>query len=110
MSVLVGKSAEDNNVLTFKLASLRDFWMHVSGESGSHVVVRNPDDLSSLPRETLRYAAALAARYSKSSRGGKVTVHVARAGDVRRPRGEAPGKVLLKKYKSVKVEPLREDE
>ena len=65
MEILVGRSASDNDVLTFKIAAQKDFWMHVAGESGSHVVVRNPDGLDALPRETLRYAAALAAGYSK---------------------------------------------
>ena len=56
MVVLVGKSAADNDILTFKVAAQKDFWMHVAGESGSHVVVRNPENLDTLPRETLRYA------------------------------------------------------
>jgi len=105
MTVLVGKSAADNDVLTFKVAAQNDFWMHVSGESGSHVVVRNPENLESLPRETLRYAASLAARYSKAKSAKKVTVHVARRKDVQKLRGLAAGKVVLKRYKSVKVEP-----
>jgi predicted ribosome quality control (RQC) complex YloA/Tae2 family protein len=105
MVVLVGKSAADNDTLTFKVAAQTDFWMHVAGESGSHVVVRNPKNLESLPRETLRYAASLAARYSKAKNAKRVTVHVARRKDVQKPRGLAAGKVVLKRYKSVKVEP-----
>jgi len=105
MTVLVGKSAADNDALTFKVAAQKDFWMHVAGESGSHVVVRNPDNLESLPRETLRYAASLAARYSKAKNAKRVTVHVARRKDVQKPQGLRAGKVVLKRYKSVKVEP-----
>ncbi len=105
MVVLVGKSAADNDVLTFKVAAQNDFWMHVAGESGSHVVVRNPENLDTLPRETLRYAASLAARYSKAKNAKKVTVHVSRRKDVQKPRGMPAGKVLLKRFKSVKVEP-----
>jgi len=105
MVVLVGKSAADNDTLTFKVAAQTDFWMHVAGESGSHVVVLNPENLESLPRETLRYAASLAARYSKAKNAKRVTVHVARRKDLQKPRGLPAGKVLLKRYKSVKVEP-----
>lgn len=105
MVVLVGKSAADNDVLTFKVAAQKDFWMHVAGESGSHVVVRNPDNLDALPRDTLRFAAALAGKYSKAKNAKKVTVHVARRKDVQKPRGMPAGKVILKRYKSVKVEP-----
>ena len=103
MDVLVGKSARDNDVLTFHVASQRDFWLHVAGSPGSHVVVRNPDGLESLPRDTLKFAAALAARHSKMKAGGTVTVHVARVKDVGKSRGAPPGQVTLRRYKSVKV-------
>lgn len=107
MIVLVGRTASDNDVLSLKLAAPGDFWFHVAGESGSHVVVRNPDKLDALPRETRRFAAALAAGYSKARRGGKVAVHMARARDVSKPRGLAPGKVRLKRFSSVHAQPLR---
>ena len=109
MIVLVGRTARDNDVLSLKLAAPRDFWFHVAGESGSHVVVRNPDKLDALPRETKRFAAALAAGYSKARRGGKVAVHMARAGDVSTSRGLAPGKVHLRRFTTVHAQPLRLD-
>src|SRR4029079_3720502 len=74
LTVLVGRTAEDNDILTFKLGAPRDFWLHVAGESGSHVVVRNPEGLDRLPRDTERFAAALAAGYSKARNGGRVAV------------------------------------
>jgi predicted ribosome quality control (RQC) complex YloA/Tae2 family protein len=106
-TVLVGRTAEDNDVLTFKLASPKDFWLHVASESGSHVVVRNPDGLDRLPRETLRFAAALAAGYSRAARAGRVAVHVARRAEVQKPRGFPPGKVTLARFTSVQVLPNR---
>jgi predicted ribosome quality control (RQC) complex YloA/Tae2 family protein len=108
--VLVGRTAEDNDILSLKLASPKDFWFHVAAESGSHVVVRNPEGLEALPRETLRFAASLAAGYSRGRRGGRVAVHVARAGDVSKPRGLPPGKVTLGRYRTVQVAPSRGDE
>ncbi len=110
MTVLVGRTARDNDVLSLKLAAPRDFWFHVAGESGSHVVVRNPDKLDALPRKTKRFAAALAAGYSKARRGGKVAVHMARAGDVSKSKGLAPGKVHLRRYTTIHASPLRLDE
>ena len=107
MTVLVGRTARDNDVLSLKLASPRDFWFHVAGESGSHVVVRNPDKLDALPRETKRFAASLAAGYSKARRGGKTAVHMARAGDVGKKRGMAPGKVTLRRFTTVHAHPRR---
>ena len=104
--VLIGKGDADNDALTFGTADPRDFWLHVSGPPGSHVVVRNPDNLSELPRPVLQRAAELAAWHSKA-RGarGKVEVHVCRVSDVSKPRGFDPGQVLLRRWDVVKVYP-----
>lgn len=110
MTILIGRTAADNDVLTFKLASPRDFWLHVSGESGSHVVVRNPDGRDTLPRQTKQLAAALAAGYSKARRGGRIAVHLARCRDVSKPRGLPPGKVILNRFETVRATPQRLDE
>jgi len=102
--VLVGKGDADNDSLTFGVAETRDFWLHVAGVAGSHVIVRNPQDLPDLPRPVLDAAASLAAWHSKA-RGsrGKVEVHVCRVADVSKPRGFDPGQVLLRRFKAVKV-------
>ncbi len=104
--VLVGKRAQDNDELTFRVAEPRDFWLHVADYSGSHVVIRNPDDLPALPRPVLERAAALAAWYSKARNArGKVEVHVCRARDVRKPRGAPPGLVELRSWDELRVYP-----
>jgi predicted ribosome quality control (RQC) complex YloA/Tae2 family protein len=104
--VLVGKRAGDNDELTFRVAEPRDFWLHVADYSGSHVVVRNPDDLPELPREVLERAAELAAHYSKAQNArGKIEVHVCRAADVRKPRGAPAGLVELRRWDSLRVYP-----
>lgn len=108
--VLVGKTAADNDVLTLELADPKDFWMHVAGESGSHVVVRNPDGLERLPRATLQFAAGLAAGYSKARHAGRTAVHVARCSDVHKPRGSPAGQVTLRQWRTVRATPVRPSE
>ncbi len=103
--VVIGKGDEDNDRLTFKVASGLDFWFHVAGVPGSHVILRNPDRISEPPREILERAAQLAAFFSKARDGGKVEVHWCRVADVSKPRGFAAGKVMLKTYKSLRVYP-----
>jgi len=107
--VLVGRTASDNDILTFDLADPQDFWLHVGGTSGSHVIVRNPDRLARLPRDTVRFAAMLAARHSRARTAGKVPVHVAQRRAVRKPRGVPPGTVTLTEFVTVRVEPLRDE-
>lgn len=100
----MGKGDADNDRLTFGLAEPLDFWLHVAGVPGSHVIVRNPERLPELPRDVLAAAAQLAAWHSKA-RGarGKVEVHVCHAADVSKPRGFAPGEVRLRRWDSVRV-------
>jgi predicted ribosome quality control (RQC) complex YloA/Tae2 family protein len=108
--VLVGRTAGDNDLLSIRLASPRDFWFHVAAGSGSHVVVRNPDGIDRLPRDTARFAASLAAGHSKVRAGGQVAVHMTTCREVRKPRGFPPGKVTLGRYETLKVPPLRADD
>lgn len=101
--ILVGRGAGDNDVLTFEVADRDDLWLHVSGWSGSHVIVRCPGAVDP-PANIVDYAARLAAFHSKArGAGGKVEVHVCRAGDVRKPPRAAPGKVELRRWSAVKV-------
>ena len=103
--VLIGKGDAENDQLTFKVADNLDFWLHVASHPGSHVVIRNPDKLSDLPRSVIERAAELAAYHSKARDGGKVEVHLARIADISKPRGFAPGKVILKKWVGLRVYP-----
>ena len=109
--VLVGKGDAENDRLTFGVAEPHDLWLHVAGPAGSHVIVRNPEKLEELPREVIQRAAELAAWHSKA-RGsrGKVEVHLCRVADVSKPRGFAPGQVLLRTWKAVKAYPKGMDE
>lgn len=107
-SILVGKGDAENDRLTFGVAEPLDLWLHVAGPAGSHVVVRNPDrlPLDAIPRSVVERAAQLAAWHSKARAArGKVEVHVCRVADVRKPRGFAPGQVLLKRFEAVRVYP-----
>ncbi len=103
--VLIGKGDAENDQLTFKVADNLDVWFHVASVPGSHVVIRNPDKLSELPRHVVERAAELAAYHSKARDGGKVEVHMARIADISKPRGFAPGKVILKKWVGLRVYP-----
>ena len=103
--LLIGKGDAENDQLTFKVAENTDFWLHVANMPGSHVVIRNPDKVSEPPRAVLERAAELAAYHSKARDAGKVEVHWCRIADISKPRGFAPGKVILKQWKSLRVYP-----
>ena len=102
--VLVGKTDADNERLSLKLVRPADWWFHVRGMPGSHVVLRARDD-EEPSRDTLRQAAAIAAFHSKARTGGVVPVSCTRGRFVTRARGEKRGTVLIRKETVIKVRP-----
>jgi predicted ribosome quality control (RQC) complex YloA/Tae2 family protein len=42
--VLAGKTDDDNDYLSLKLAHPNDYWFHVRGMPGSHVILRAKDN------------------------------------------------------------------
>ena len=107
--ILVGRSGAENDTLTFKVAAPEDFWLHAAGFAGAHVVVRNPARLPALPEGVLRIAAAIAAWYSDARADAHVEVHWTQRKQVRKRKGAPPGQVLLKRSKSIRIEPRLPD-
>jgi predicted ribosome quality control (RQC) complex YloA/Tae2 family protein len=90
--ILVGRTAADNDELTFRIARGSDLWLHAADHPGSHVIVRAPGEI---PEQALLDAAALAAHFSKAPPGARVAVSWTRRKHVRKFRGAAPGQVQL---------------
>jgi predicted ribosome quality control (RQC) complex YloA/Tae2 family protein len=103
--ILVGRSSRENDELTFHVANADDFWMHVGDYSGSHVVVRNPAKVRTIPDNVLARAAQLAAFFSQARNSSKVEVHYTQRKYVSKPRRAKPGLVKLAEFKSISVEP-----
>jgi predicted ribosome quality control (RQC) complex YloA/Tae2 family protein len=102
VEILVGRTAADNDVLTFQVARGNDYWFHVADHPGSHVVVRGDREL---PHETLLDAATLAAHYSRGGRGGACDVSWTRRKWVKKFKGARAGQVLLAERKTIRVRP-----
>jgi predicted ribosome quality control (RQC) complex YloA/Tae2 family protein len=102
--ILVGRTARDNDYLTFKVAKPNDLWLHTGDYSGSHVVVRNATR-KDVPHRTLIEAAQLAAQFSQARKDPKVDVHYTQRKFVSKPKGAVPGLVRLARFKNITVEP-----
>ena len=103
-TVLAGRTEADNDYLSLKLASPKDWWFHAHGCPGSHVLLRARDDMEP-DRRTLEAAASIAAWHSKARAGGVVPVSCTLAVNVSKPRGAEPGTVTIRKEKTLKVRP-----
>jgi predicted ribosome quality control (RQC) complex YloA/Tae2 family protein len=102
--ILVGRTARDNDHLTFKVAKPNDLWMHTGDYSGSHVVVRNPTR-KDIPHRTIIEAAETAAHFSQARKNSKVDVHYTQRKFVSKPKGAAPGLVRMTRFKNITVTP-----
>jgi len=102
--ILVGRTARDNDTLTFRLANPNDLWMHAGDYPGSHVVIRNPTR-KEIPHRTIIEAAQLAGRFSQASEDAKVVIHYTERKFLSKPKGGAPGLVRLSRFRSITVEP-----
>ncbi len=102
--IWAGRTSRDNDKLSIKTARAKDWWFHVKGSPGSHVVLFVRDGVEP-PRAVIEQAAAVAAWHSKQRNGGRVAVNATRAQNVSKPRGAKPGLVSIRKEITLMVRP-----
>ena len=99
--ILVGKNNSQNDRLTFKIAAPDDLWLHTKDITGSHVIVRSLN----VSDETLRFAAEIAAHFSKARDSSNVPVDYVRCKFVKKPSGAKPGFVIFTNQRTLYVTP-----
>ncbi|MCL2080226.1 MAG: NFACT family protein [Oscillospiraceae bacterium] len=102
VTILVGKNNTQNDMLTLKVASRFDIWLHAQKIHGAHVIIKcggtEPDE------KTLYEAAALAVYYSAARGGTKVSVDYTPVRFVKKPPGAHPGMVVYTQFKTLTVD------
>ncbi len=101
LEIWVGRNARENEQVTFRWARGNDWWFHVQGVGGAHVVVHTGQ--RELPPRTLEEAALLAAHYSKLRLEHAVEVDYTRRKFVKKIRGGAPGRVTFTQNQSILI-------
>ena len=105
--VACGKNNLQNEYITHTLAGKTDYWFHIKGMAGSHVVLfcegKEPDV------RDFTEAAEIAAYYSKGAKGGgsPVEVDYTLAKNVKKPAGAKPGFVIYHTNWSCVVTPKK---
>ena len=97
-TILVGRGDSRNDELTFHVAKPYHLWLHARGVPGAHVVVRLRRD-QDCPSELLVDAAHLAAHFSDARGERTVEVTYVPRKFVRKPKGSAPGAVVVEREK-----------
>lgn len=103
-TVLYGTSATANDYLTQRVAKPNDWWLHVRGASGSHVVLKAGKTPERVPKEDLLFAAKIAMKNSAMKHGSYVPVDYVLRKHVRKPRKAPPGAVLVTREKTLFID------
>jgi predicted ribosome quality control (RQC) complex YloA/Tae2 family protein len=103
--VWVGKSSENNDLLTIRHAKPEDLWFHARGSSGSHVVLRIASSRGDPGKRALEQAAAIAAYFSKMKHASVVPVAMTKRKYVRKPKGAPAGSVVIERERVLFVAP-----
>lgn len=101
--IYVGKNNLQNEELTFRIATGNDWWFHVKGQPGSHVIVK--ENGRELTDRTFEEAAAIAAWYSSAPKEGKTDVDYTRKKEIKKPGLYKPGMVIYHTNYSMTVTP-----
>jgi hypothetical protein len=105
--VLVGRGAAHNDALTLHVARPHDLWLHAKGRTGAHVIVPLAKG-QSCPSEVLIDAAHLAAHFSDAREEGVVEIQHTPRRYLRKPKGSAPGFVVVDREKVIVLRVERE--
>ena len=90
-TVYCGKNNTQNDYITTKLSEKTDWWFHVKGLPGSHVIMKcNGEEPS---EKDFTECAEIAAYYSKGE-GNNIEVDYTLAKHVKKPSGAKPGYVI----------------
>ena len=104
-TVLVGRSARENDILTHRYASPSDLWFHARQAQGAHVVLRREKGKALPPPNILHKAAAIAAYYSKARTSTHVPVSYTEKRYVKKVRKGPAGTAAMLREKVVFVDP-----
>ena len=103
-TILVGRNAVNNDLLTQKYAHKDDLWLHAKDVTGSHVVIRHRSG-QPVPESVVEHAAQLAGWYSRRQHDSLCPVTVTPKKFVRKPKGALPGQVVVERERVVLVKP-----
>lgn len=103
--IAVGRSARQNEEVTFRIGRPDDIWLHARNIHGAHVIVRVGG--REVPDQTLAEAAGLAAYFSQAGDEPAVEVDLCRRALVRKVAGGPPGLVTYRAERTIRAAPRR---
>ena len=104
-TVYIGKNNMQNDYISLRLSNPNDIWFHTQKIHGSHVLLRNQENLEidEIPENVLFNCEKLAKENSKASTSLNVSVDYCYAKFVKKASGSRPGMVIYNNFKTIIV-------
>ena len=104
-TIYIGKNNIQNDYISLKFSNPNDVWFHAQKIHGSHILLRNPEnlELDEIPENVLFNCAKLAKENSKGSDSLNVCIDYCLAKFVKKASGAKPGMVIYNNFKTIIV-------
>jgi len=104
-TIYIGKNNIQNDYISLKFSNPNDIWFHTQKIHGSHVLLRNQENLEidEIPENVLFNCAKLAKENSKAANSVNVSVDYCLAKFVKKASGAKPGMVIYNNFKTIIV-------
>jgi len=100
-TILVGRSAKENDELLRHCVKGNDTWLHTRDYSGGFVFIKSQGASKSVPKHVLIAAGNLAVFYSKARKAGEADLYKTQVKNLRRAKGAPLGTVLPTNEKNI---------
>jgi len=101
-TILIGRSARENDRITFRDSGPEDLWFHARGLPGAHVILKSG---RAATEASITAAAQAAAYYSAARQAREVAVVCVARKHVHKPKGAPPGAVTVSGERTLLVTP-----
>ena len=101
-TVIVGRTATENDELLRHYVKGQDMWMHTRDYAGGYVFIKGKKD-KTVPLEILLYAGNLAVYHSKARKNGQADLYYTQVKHLRRAKNGPKGLVLPTQEKNLLV-------
>lgn len=103
--IYIGKNNIQNDYISLKLSNPNDIWFHTQKIHGSHVLLKNSENLTldEFPENVLFKCACLAKENSKAKNDSNIPVDYCYARYVKKAPGAKPGMVIYNNFKTIIV-------
>ncbi|MEO0297677.1 MAG: NFACT RNA binding domain-containing protein [candidate division WOR-3 bacterium] len=102
-TVICGRNSEENDIITFNIASKEDLFFHAKESKGAHVILKKGG--KEPKKEDIYYAASIAAYNSKGKHSKLVPVSYTQRKYVTKRKNSPKGEVVLLREEVIFVEP-----